>query len=112
MGFAAASESSYMDEGDGLFWIGVQVAVEFDDSVFRGVSGTGIGRDIDEGQDTIKPVLHVGDQVLGMGDRGWVPMGFKEGEVVAGNLEGFHGANQGVGSLDRFRREAPDESGA
>lgn len=42
MSFSAAGEASYVDEGDGLLGIGVQVTVELDDSLSRGVSGAGV----------------------------------------------------------------------
>lgn len=61
MGFAAAREAGNVDEADRAGLGDVELAIKSDD-LLAGVAGAD---GINAGEDAVKTVLHVGDQVLG-----------------------------------------------
>lgn len=112
MGLAATGETGYVDQRHSFLGIGVQVAVEFNYSFSGSMSWTRVGGDIDEGEDPVEAVLHVGHEVFRVRNGCWVPVGLEKWEVVVGDFERFHGADQRVGCSGGFGRGTADESRA
>ena len=94
VGFSTAGEPGDVHNWNGFLGVGVEMAVQLDYFVLGSVTRAWVGGHVDEGENSVKPILHVGYEIFGVRNGRGVSVCILEREVVPIDLEGLEGPDQ------------------